>query len=404
MALFILKLVNRFTTVLSTKILSKKSNISDTRRMLKRLKIIICVIFFVFTIPVFCTTMSAAQAKVYRENFVSMAKQKVGSPYVYGAVGPDTFDCSGLIYFCAREAANKQLPRTAKALYSYCRIVKDSNREVGDLLFFKTTASGNVSHVGIYIGNNQFISAISDGPNTGVIISSLKQDYWKGKYIGAGQFLPSGKSGFEDEEDIIEEIAVLDSNSSDRTSSSSGKSGNFKGSSFYNSNASWKDSIVFDGSVSASWSFISPKRFLFMFRGIDSSFNARITKWPLEPGLGFGFKWSAGTDVFQFPILLSFTLNDFVRFYAGPVFTAGNAKLVDTDKDISASIFPGIIGVSFSTPAIDAGKVKLQFVQDINYSVFNNTGGGALPILESVSAGLVFHTGIRVLLPLNAFF
>ena len=141
-----------------------------------------------------------------------------------------------------------------------------------------------------------------------------------------------------------------------------------------------------------------------MFRGIDSSFNARITKWPLEPGLGFGFKWSAGTDVFQFPILLSFTLNDFVRFYAGPVFTAGNAKMVDTNKDISASIFPGIIGVSFSTPAIDAGKVKLQFVQDINYSVFNNTGGGALPILESISAGLVFHTGIRVLLPLNAFF
>ena len=188
MALFILNLVNRFTTVLTRKTLSKKSNISDTRRMLKRLKIIICVIFFIFTIPVFCTTMSTAQAKVYRENFVSMAKQKVGSPYVYGAVGPDTFDCSGLIYFCAREAANKQLPRTAKALYSYCRIVKDSNREVGDLLFFKTTASGNVSHVGIYIGNNQFISAISDGPNTGVIISSLQQDYWKGKYIGAGQF------------------------------------------------------------------------------------------------------------------------------------------------------------------------------------------------------------------------
>ena len=141
-----------------------------------------------------------------------------------------------------------------------------------------------------------------------------------------------------------------------------------------------------------------------MFRGIDASFNARISKWALEPGLGFGIKWCFGTGVFQFPILFSLTLNDYVRFYAGPVFTSGSPTLVDTDKEIKASIFPGIIGVSFSTPTIDIGKTKLQFVQDVNYSVFNNTGGGALPILESVSAGLVFHTGVRILLPSSALF
>ena len=376
--------------------------------MMKKLKIIIISVFFIFSVPVFCTSMTTAQAKVHRENFVSMAKQKVGSPYVLGAVGPNTFDCSCLIYFCAREAANKQLPRTAKALYSYCRIVKDSDKEVGDLLFFKTTASGNISHVGIYIGNSQFISAISDGPNTGVIISSLKQDYWKGKYVGAGQFLPSGKS-FEDEDEIIEEIAVLDSDSNSKSGSKkakkvSGLQSGYKGSSFFDAKAEWKDSFVFDASLCGSWSFISPKRFLFMFRGIDASFNARISKWVLEPGLGFGIKWCFGTGVFQFPILFSLTLNDYVRFYAGPVFTAGSPTLVDTDKEIKASIFPGIIGVSFSTPTIDIGKTKLQFVQDVNYSVFNNTGGGALPILESVSAGLVFHTGVRILLPSSALF
>ena len=375
---------------------------------MKKLKIIIISVFFIFSVPVFCTSMTTAQAKVHRENFVSMAKQKVGSPYVLGAVGPNTFDCSGLIYFCAREAANKQLPRTAKALYSYCRIVKDSDKEVGDLLFFKTTASGNISHVGIYIGNSQFISAISDGPNTGVIISSLKQDYWKGKYVGAGQFLPSGKS-FEDEDEIIEEIAVLDSDSNSKSGSKkakkvSGLQSGYKGSSFFDAKAEWKDSFVFDASLCGSWSFISPKRFLFMFRGIDASFNARISKWVLEPGLGFGIKWCFGTGVFQFPILFSLTLNDYVRFYAGPVFTAGSPTLVDTDKEIKASIFPGIIGVSFSTPTIDIGKTKLQFVQDVNYSVFNNIGGGALPILESVSAGLVFHTGVRILLPSSALF
>lgn len=368
--------------------------------MLKRLKIIIAVVFMFLAIPVFCTSMTPAQAKVHRENFVSLAKQKVGSPYVLGAVGPDSFDCSGLIYYCAREAANKQLPRTAKALYGYCRIVKDSNREVGDLVFFKTTSSGNVSHVGIYIGNSQFISAISDGQNTGVIISSLKQDYWKGKYVGAGQFLPSGKSGFEEndsDDDIIEEVAVLEGRKS------SGAKG-FKGSSFYNAKAEWKDAFVFDASLSGGWSFISPKRFLFMFRGIDATFNARVSKWVLEPGLGFGVKWCAATDVFQFPILLNFTLNDYLRIYAGPVFTAGTPKMVDTDEQIKGSIFPGIIGLTLSTPTIDAGKTKLQFVQDISYTIFNNTNGGALPFLESISAGLVFHTGVKISLPLGAFF
>ena len=229
---------------------------------MKKLKIIIISVFFIFSVPVFFFILTTAQAKVRRENFVSMAKQKVGSPYVLGAVGPNTFDCSGLIYFCAREAANKQLPRTAKALYSYCRIVKDSDKEVGDLLFFKTTASGNISHVGIYIGNSQFISAISDGPNTGVIISSLKQDYWKGKYVGAGQFLPSGKS-FEDEDEIIEEIAVLDSDSNSKSGSKkakkvSGLQSGYKGSSFFDAKAEWKDSFVFDNSkIESLNSFIS---------------------------------------------------------------------------------------------------------------------------------------------------
>lgn len=357
-------------------------------------------------------SISPAQAKVYREKFVSEAKQHVGAPYVYGAIGPDKFDCSGLIYYCAREGANFQLPRTAKALYSYCRIVKDQNREVGDLLFFKTTSSGTVSHVGIYIGNSQFISAISDGPNTGVIISSLKQDYWKGKYIGAGQFLPSGKSAYDDEDDIEESIAVLDKKTSPKksgrqslsTKPSSAGTVTVGGSSFYNPEGSWKDTIIFDASISAGWSFLTPRRFYFMWRGIDTTMNARISKWVLEPGLGISFRYNAGVNAFQIPLFLSLTLNDYVRFFAGPVFTCGIPTMVDQIKFTQASIFPGIIGLSFSTPALDIGKTKLQIVQDISYTVFNNLDGAALSFVESVSAGIVFHSGVRITLPLGAFF
>lgn len=366
----------------------------------------------------FAESMSPAQAKVYRENFVSEAKQHVGAPYVFGAVGPDMFDCSGLIYYCAREAANKQLPRTAKAIYSYCKTVKDSEREVGDLLFFKTTSSGTVSHVGIYIGNSQFISAISDGPNTGVIISSLKQDYWKGKYISAGQFLPSGKSKYDDD---WEESAVITDNSGNTNSrrnprnkdssseslfTSGSSSGTLAtgGSSFYNPQAEWKDAIIFDGSLSVGWSFLAPNRFLFLWRGIDTTLNARISKWVLEPGLGFSLRYNAGVNCFQIPVFVSLTLNDYIRFYAGPVFTPGFPTMIDEVKFISPSIFPGIIGMSFSTPSLSIGKTKLQVVQDLSYTVFNNLDGAALSFLESVSAGIVFHTGVRVTLPLGAFF
>ena len=103
--------------------------------MMKKLKIIIISVFFIFSVPVFCTSMTTAQAKVHRENFVSMAKQKVGSPYVLGAVGPNTFDCSGLIYFCAREAANKQLPRTATHFnIRYIDYVKITKLDVSRLI------------------------------------------------------------------------------------------------------------------------------------------------------------------------------------------------------------------------------------------------------------------------------
>ena len=60
---------------------------------------------------------SPAEAQLMREKFVAESKKHVGAPYVLGAVGPDNFDCSGLVYYCSRESLKKQLPRTAKAIY-----------------------------------------------------------------------------------------------------------------------------------------------------------------------------------------------------------------------------------------------------------------------------------------------
>ena len=345
------------------------------------------------------TAITPGQAQSMREKFVDEVKTHVGAPYEYGAVGPDAFDCSGLIYYCARESIKVQLPRTAKAIYNYVRIIPDEKREIGDLMFFKTTSSGTISHIGVYIGNNQFISAISDGQNTGTIVSSLNQDYWKGRYVSTGQFLPSGRDEYQNgkalEETQMQESIFDEGNIKTAALSTTAEPA---------APLSFSDKLVFDTSVFFDWSLLSPRQFVFRYRGIDAEFHASYSGWSLTPGFGFILRFNTGLDTFQLPVILSLSMNDYIRVYAGPVFTFHKVTLIDTDKEIKGSVFPGIIGVSFSTPKWNIGKVGIQAVQDISYTVHNKMDGAALPFMESVAAGLVMYTGIRVSVPLSAFY
>ncbi len=342
--------------------------------------------------------VSPGQAQSMREKFVDEIKTHIGAPYEYGAVGPDSFDCSGLIYYCARESIKVQLPRTAKAIYNYVRIIPDEKREIGDLMFFKTTGAGTISHIGVYIGNNQFISAISDGQNTGTIVSSLKQDYWKGRYVSTGQFLPSGRDEYKTEK-ALEETQMQESVFTESNIQTAGLSTEKEPA----APLTFGDKLVFDTSVFFDWSLLSPRQFVFRYRGIDAEFHASYSGWSLTPGVGFILRFNTGLDTFQLPVVLSLSMNDYIRVYAGPVFTFHKVTLIDTDKEIKGSVFPGIIGVSFSTPKWNIGRVGIQAVQDISYTVHNKMDGAALPFMESVAAGLVMYTGVRVSVPLSAF-
>lgn len=381
------------------------------RAVAKRTLSLMLLVFCLCCVKLCAEDTSPAEAQVMREKFVTESKKYVGSPYVLGAVGPDKFDCSGLVYYCARESIQKQLPRTAKALYNYCRIVPDKDKEIGDLLFFKTNNTAPITHVGIYIGNNQFISAISDGPNTGVIISSLKQDYWRPKYVACGQFLPSGRKSAAADDFEEEEFLDDDSNTAGRSrsggstgGSTGGSNVNFKGSSFYDPEAEGLDVLAADASLFCDWSLISPNSFMFQWRGIDLHTNVRYTKWPLEPGFGIGLRFNYGMGVFQIPLMISATINDYFRFYAGPVITFGHPRMMVTGEEAKGSFFPGIIGVSLATPSLTIGKVKGQVVQDISYTIFNNPDNAALSFTNSISSGLVFFTGIRVTLGVGSLF
>lgn len=93
------------------------------------------------------------------------AAKYLGVPYVYGGTSPAGFDCSGLIYYAAKEAGIS-LPRTSQAQSTLGSYVSVSDLQAGDLVFWGSV--GSAYHVGVYIGNGQYIHAPEPGQNVTV--------------------------------------------------------------------------------------------------------------------------------------------------------------------------------------------------------------------------------------------
>lgn len=103
---------------------------------------------------------------------VDLAKQQVGKNYSWGAEGPDTFDCSGLVqYVYAKAGVN--VPRTTYDQIKLGQTVSLDSLQPGDLVFWGSTTAPY--HVAIYVGNNQYVNAAT--PEQGVVLQTLSSYY-----------------------------------------------------------------------------------------------------------------------------------------------------------------------------------------------------------------------------------
>ena len=162
----------------------RKVMISQTAQFVRRLVSVLIVASLVGCAsqapqaPVKSTSKSYSNA----DQAAAVALQQIGVPYRYGGSTPKGFDCSGLIYY-SYSKVGKNVPRTTGSLWSGIQPVAKNHVRVGDVLFFRI--EGKMSHVGIYIGDNQFVHAPSSGKV--VTVGSLQSEFYRKALIRAGR-------------------------------------------------------------------------------------------------------------------------------------------------------------------------------------------------------------------------
>lgn len=109
------------------------------------------------------------------------AERFIGTPYVWGGTTPQGFDCSGFTQYVYR-VNGVEVPRNSYDQFAVGESVPKQELQPGDLVFFSTYAPGP-SHLGIYVGEGKFVHALND--KTGVITSTLEEQYYHSRFIGA---------------------------------------------------------------------------------------------------------------------------------------------------------------------------------------------------------------------------
>lgn len=137
-----------------------------------------------------CSSLQFKYAQLLKRNVESLTNLSLlsfidkwwGTKYRFGGTGSKGIDCSALTGLLMGSVFGVSLPRTAREQYAVCTKLKEDEMAEGDLIFFNTR--GGVSHVGVYLGDGNFVHASS---SQGVTISNLEDSYYRKRFIGGGR-------------------------------------------------------------------------------------------------------------------------------------------------------------------------------------------------------------------------
>lgn len=148
--------------------------------------------FFLFMFLSACQSVqpnnSPYKSDLAMSDLIEYALSLEGTPYKYGGTSPDSgFDCSGFVGHVFKHSLDKSLPRSSDDISRVGVMQKPGMLRPGDLVFYNTLHKAN-SHVGIYLGDGQFVH--SPGRGKAVTVANMNESYWRKRYNGARRINP----------------------------------------------------------------------------------------------------------------------------------------------------------------------------------------------------------------------
>lgn len=142
------------------------------------------------TEPTEVATVPGEEELAFGQAVAQLALAQVGKPYQHGGQGPDSFDTSGLVYYCFRENG-LSVSRLVSGLTAGGQAVEKEQLQPGDVVFFWTENEGEAEYVGIYVGDGKFVAARhSDKPVTEMDLSA---GYFAQRFVCARRYEPENK-------------------------------------------------------------------------------------------------------------------------------------------------------------------------------------------------------------------
>jgi cell wall-associated NlpC family hydrolase len=136
------------------------------------------------------STLESKRDESLVDKIIATAKDKVGSRYKPGTAGPDTFDCSGFVYYTFKQNGIK-VPRVSTKQALIGKKLYREELKKGDIVCFDTSKKGRVNHTGIYLGDGRFIHSTS-GRAYSVTVSNLDKGFYKDKFRWGVRAIDSG--------------------------------------------------------------------------------------------------------------------------------------------------------------------------------------------------------------------